>query len=861
MLPHRCVTANIDAIDAALVLDYDLDRAASWLPLYHDMGLIGMLMIPMTTGTDLVLAGPQDFLAAPARWAQWISDFKCSITAGPNFSYALSARAMRRGGDLDLSQWRVALNGAEPIEPSSVEDWLAAGAPHGLRVGTAFCAYGMAESTVGITFPEPGKGMIVDAVDRRVLETDGYAAPVDPSAPGSRRLPFLGKAIAGLELRIVEPGTGIPLRDREAGELEVRGSSVTPGYFRNDRATADVFHDEWLRTGDLGYLVDGELIICGRLKDVIIVGGRNVFPEDIERAAAAVEGVRAGNVIAFGAPGRKGRESIVVVAETARRRRGARARRGRDPGDRCRRRLRGDRARAPGIAPEDVVGQAAALAVQDPLPRRHPRTRLAVGLRGATTPRYGRLSGLSGPLAPGRMGEMGAVGLLAGAELRRRWRATIAIALLVGIVGAIVFATVAGARRSSSALPRFNAESRSSDVEINVGQPTARQMADFARTPGVESFARLRGYAFANEVQGLGDLSIAAPLDRRMGRTVDRSRIISGRRADPAAADEITVGASLADRLHLRVGSSLAFASYTQAQIDRVLLRRFAPGTGRADGAPPRRRHRPAAPRPRRARDLGRRHRPDPGVHEAVRRPHRPVQRRPSGQDDRGSGRRAAGLRRGAPDLRPCAGVRNPEPGHRVRRRAQRDRRADVGVVDRCGRHRRGGTRDDRNRPHPGRLERRGRPGDAPRPRPHPQPARHGERAARAPHRRRRGAARRARCLRALSSVPGRGRAPRRSRPGPPPRLGGPRAGVPDPGARRGRDRRSRRRASDAELVLRARAVIRTGGHRPSSSARRARGSVRPQRTDCGWRSNRAGARLGYRFARRSAVPCSVSRG
>lgn len=316
MLPHRCVTANIDAIDAALQLDYDLDRAVSWLPLYHDMGLIGMLMIPMTTGTDLVLAGPQDFLAAPARWAQWISDFKASITAGPNFSYALSARAMRRGGDLDLRHWRVALNGAEPIEPTSVEDWLAAGAQHGLRVGTAFCAYGMAEATVGITFPEPGKGMIVDAVDPRVLETDKYAASVDPSTPGARRLPFLGKAIKGLELRVVDPETGLPLRDREAGELEVRGSSVTPGYFRNDRATAETFRDDWLRTGDLGYLVDGELIICGRLKDVIIVGGRNVFPEDIERAAAAVEGVRAGNVIAFGTPGRRGRESVVVVAET-----------------------------------------------------------------------------------------------------------------------------------------------------------------------------------------------------------------------------------------------------------------------------------------------------------------------------------------------------------------------------------------------------------------------------------------------------------------------------------------------------------------------------------------------------------------
>jgi fatty-acyl-CoA synthase len=316
ILPHRCVTANVDAIAAAVELDVDLDRAVSWLPLYHDMGLIGMFTIPMTTGTELVLAGPQDFLAAPARWAQWISDYRCTITAGPNFSYALSARAMRRSGELELSQWRVALNGAEPIEPSSVEEWLAAGARHGLRVGTAFCAYGMAESTVGITFPQPGKGMIVDAVDHRVLETEGYAAPVDPSADGVRRLPFLGKALAGLELRVVDPETGLPLRDREAGELEVRGTSVTPGYFRNPEATAALFHEGWMRTGDLGYLVDGELVVCGRLKDMIIVGGRNVFPEDIERAAADVEGVRAGNVIAFGAPGRRGRESIVVVAET-----------------------------------------------------------------------------------------------------------------------------------------------------------------------------------------------------------------------------------------------------------------------------------------------------------------------------------------------------------------------------------------------------------------------------------------------------------------------------------------------------------------------------------------------------------------
>jgi fatty-acyl-CoA synthase len=316
MLPDRCLAANIDAIVAGAELDVDLDRAVSWLPLYHDMGLIGLLTIPMVTGTDLVLAGPQDFLAAPSRWARWISDFKCTVTAGPNFAYALSARAMRRAGDLDLSSWRMALNGAEPIEPAAVDSWLAAGAPHGLQARAAFCVYGMAECTLAVTFPPPGSGMTVDAVDARVLETERFAAEVDAHQRGARRLAKLGRPLAGLEVRIVDPDRGVTLRDREAGEIEVRGDSVTPGYFRNPGATEAAFRDTWLRTGDLGYTVGGELVVCGRLKDVIIVGGRNVFPEDIERAVADVQGVRAGNVIAFGAPGRRGRETVVVVAET-----------------------------------------------------------------------------------------------------------------------------------------------------------------------------------------------------------------------------------------------------------------------------------------------------------------------------------------------------------------------------------------------------------------------------------------------------------------------------------------------------------------------------------------------------------------
>jgi fatty-acyl-CoA synthase len=127
---------------------------------------------------------------------------------------------------------------------------------------------------------------------------------------------MLGHTLRGLELRVMDADTGRPLGEREVGELEVRGTSVTPGYYRRTDVTEATFHDGWLRTGDLGYLVDGEVVVCGRIKDVIIVGGRNVYPEEVERAAAAVDGVRAGNVIAFGVQGRRGKEGVVVVAET-----------------------------------------------------------------------------------------------------------------------------------------------------------------------------------------------------------------------------------------------------------------------------------------------------------------------------------------------------------------------------------------------------------------------------------------------------------------------------------------------------------------------------------------------------------------
>ncbi|MET0628892.1 MAG: AMP-binding protein, partial [Acidimicrobiia bacterium] len=238
MLPDRCIVANTDAIVEAAAISPD-DTAVSWLPLYHDMGLIGLLLTPMLIGADLVLGAPQDFLAAPAVWLEWISTFRGTITAGPSFSYALAARALRRGNlDVDLSSWRLALNGAEPVDPDAVDAFCAAGAPYGLDAKAAFPVFGMAEATLAVAFPALGAGMEVDVIDRAALELEGTARPIDAGNERARGLAVLGRAVRGLEMRIADRETGAPLGDRGVGELQLRGVSITPGYYRNDDATA-----------------------------------------------------------------------------------------------------------------------------------------------------------------------------------------------------------------------------------------------------------------------------------------------------------------------------------------------------------------------------------------------------------------------------------------------------------------------------------------------------------------------------------------------------------------------------------------------------------------------------------------------
>lgn len=324
MLPHHVIGANIDGMIEAAALTGD-DIMVSWLPLYHDMGLIGLLTVSMTVGSSLILASPLDFMNRPADWMRWMSEYRGTITAGPNFSWVLANRALTRmndtGEQLDLSAIRIALNGAEPVDPLAVENFVASALPHGFRPGAEFCAFGMAEVAIGGSFPPPMRGMICDAVDRAALETEGAARPSEPDLPTTRILPLLGCPVPGLEMRICDLLTGEPKGEREVGELEIRGSSVTPGYYGRPDLSEALFRGEWLRTGDLAYFVEGpeggapELVICGRIKDVIIISGRNIFPEDIERAIGMIKGVRAGNVIAFGVESSRRKEQIVIVAE------------------------------------------------------------------------------------------------------------------------------------------------------------------------------------------------------------------------------------------------------------------------------------------------------------------------------------------------------------------------------------------------------------------------------------------------------------------------------------------------------------------------------------------------------------------
>ncbi|HEV7422347.1 MAG TPA: fatty acyl-AMP ligase [Mycobacterium sp.] len=315
-ITFRNLVSNADAMFVGAEYDLDTDVIVSWLPLFHDMGMTGFLIVPMYFGAELVKVTPMDFLQDTLLWAKLIDKYKGTMTAAPNFAYAVLAKRLRKQqpGQFDLSSLRWALSGAEQVEPAVVEDLCDAGAPFGLRREAILPAYGMAETTVAVSFSECGTGLLIDEVDADMLAVLHRAVPA--TTGNVRRLATLGPVLAGLEARIVDEDAN-ELPTRGVGVIQVRGEPVSPGYTTLAGFASAQDEKGWYDTGDLGYLTErAHIVVCGRVKDVIIMAGRNVYPTDIERAAARVAGVRPGCAVAVRLNAGHRREAFAVAVES-----------------------------------------------------------------------------------------------------------------------------------------------------------------------------------------------------------------------------------------------------------------------------------------------------------------------------------------------------------------------------------------------------------------------------------------------------------------------------------------------------------------------------------------------------------------
>ena len=319
MLTHANLLANLRAMGQPFGLNAAGDDVfVSWLPLYHDMGLIGAWLGSLYFAMPLAVMSPLRFLARPERWLRAMHEHRGTISASPNFGYELCRARIRDDalGGLDLSSWRIAANGAEAVLPSTLRGFSDRFSAWGFRSTALRPVYGLAESSVGLAFPAAEREPRIERVDRATFGRTGAAEPSPADDATALEFVACGTPIPGHEIRIVdEAGREVP--ERREGAIEFRGPSATRGYYRNAEATRALFHGDWLRTGDRGYLTGGEIVLTGREKDTIIRAGRNLYAAEIETAAGAVGGVRAGCVAAFGATRKAGgTEALVVMAET-----------------------------------------------------------------------------------------------------------------------------------------------------------------------------------------------------------------------------------------------------------------------------------------------------------------------------------------------------------------------------------------------------------------------------------------------------------------------------------------------------------------------------------------------------------------
>lgn len=312
MLTERSTLRNVFAIiQDGLKLD-ERDRFCSWLPLYHDMGLVGKLIVPMVSQASIDYLGTREFAMRPRLWLRLLSEHRSTISFAPPFGYELTTRRLREGdaAGLDLSAWRIAGCGADMIRPETLERFATALAPAGFDPGALLPSYGMAEVSLAVSFTPPGTGMRADTIDLHAHR------PPDPGqAPGrTTRFTRCGRPLPGYEVEIRgDDGSAMP--ERREGSIFLRTPSTMEGYYAAPEINAQILKNGWLDTGDLGYMVDGELVITGRRKDLMIVNGRNIWPQDVEHVAEQHPGVRTTDAAAFTIDTEDGGSLLVVLLQ------------------------------------------------------------------------------------------------------------------------------------------------------------------------------------------------------------------------------------------------------------------------------------------------------------------------------------------------------------------------------------------------------------------------------------------------------------------------------------------------------------------------------------------------------------------
>ena len=315
-LSHQAVFNQLAAYQQALHLDPEQDVIVSWLPLYHDMGLIAGFLQPVLTGTLLVMMSPFEWVRAPQRLLTAVSQYRGTLSWLPNFAYNFCAQKIRDRHleGVDLSSWRAVINCSEPVRYESHRAFLERFAPHGFRPQALAASYAMAENVFGVTQGGIDAPLTVDIIDREAFQVERVARPC-ADGDGALKMVSCGRPLSNTQVRILS-AEGQELPERHVGEVALHSDCMLTGYYNRPDETARAFRDGWYLTGDYGYLADGELYVSGRKKDLIIVGGKNIYPQDLENLAMSVPGVHAGRVSAFGVDNPEaGTEDVVIVAE------------------------------------------------------------------------------------------------------------------------------------------------------------------------------------------------------------------------------------------------------------------------------------------------------------------------------------------------------------------------------------------------------------------------------------------------------------------------------------------------------------------------------------------------------------------